>query len=88
MSQSIDGLDQRTQRDLKFVEMMEVQTKNLENKFKEVEDGHESKITRQYKVYLHSNCAFNINQQLNDVHCKCKDPTFLDHSVRQLKPPL
>lgn len=67
MSQSIDVLDQRTQRDLKFVEMMEVQIKNLEDKFKEVEDGHESKIARQYKVYLHSDCAFNINQQLNDV---------------------
>lgn len=50
MSQSIDVLDQRTQKDLKFVETMEVQLKNLENKFKEVEDGHETNIARQYKV--------------------------------------
>lgn len=50
MSQSIEVLDQRTQRDLKFVETMEVQLKSLENKFKEVEDGHESNIARQYKV--------------------------------------
>lgn len=50
MSQSIEVLDQRTQRDLQFVEKMEVQLKGLENKFKQVEDGHESNIARQYKV--------------------------------------
>lgn len=53
MSQSIEVLDQRTQRDLKFVETMEVQLKNLENKFKEVESGHESNLARQYKVPPH-----------------------------------
>lgn len=50
MSQSIEVLDQRTQRDLQFVEKMEEQVKGLENKFKQVEDGHESNIARQYKV--------------------------------------
>lgn len=50
MSQSIEVLDQRTQRDLQFVEKMEVQLKGLENKFKQVEDGHETNIARQYKV--------------------------------------
>ncbi len=50
MSQSIEVLDQRTQRDLQFVEKMEVQLKGLENKFKQVEDGHENNIARQYKV--------------------------------------
>ncbi|XP_039902664.1 noelin-like isoform X1 [Simochromis diagramma] len=50
MSQSIEALDQRSQRDLQFVEKMEVQLKGLENKFKQVEDGHESNIARQYKV--------------------------------------
>ncbi|XP_031735064.1 noelin-like isoform X3 [Anarrhichthys ocellatus] len=49
MSQSIEVLDQRTQRDLQFLEKMEVQLKGLENKFKQVEDGHESNIARQYK---------------------------------------
>ncbi|XP_063344914.1 noelin-like isoform X1 [Pelmatolapia mariae] len=49
MSQSIEALDQRSQRDLQFVEKMEVQLKGLENKFKQVEDGHESNIARQYK---------------------------------------
>lgn len=53
MSQSIEVLDQRTQRDLKFVETMEVQLKNLENKFREVESGHESNLARQYKVPPH-----------------------------------
>lgn len=52
MSHSIDILDQRTQRDLKFVENMEFQLKNMENKFKEVEDGHESNFARQYKVNI------------------------------------
>lgn len=50
MSQSIEVLDQRTQRDMQFVERMEVQLKSLENKFKQVEEGHESNIARQYKV--------------------------------------
>uniref|UniRef100_A0A3B5M5M9 Olfactomedin-like domain-containing protein n=2 Tax=Xiphophorus couchianus TaxID=32473 RepID=A0A3B5M5M9_9TELE len=49
MSQSIEVLDQRTQRDMQFVEKMEVQLKSLENKFKQVEEGHESNIARQYK---------------------------------------
>lgn len=52
MSHSIEILDQRTQRDMKFVENMEFQLKTLENKFKEVEDGHESNTARQYKVYM------------------------------------
>uniref|UniRef100_A0A665TLH7 Noelin domain-containing protein n=1 Tax=Echeneis naucrates TaxID=173247 RepID=A0A665TLH7_ECHNA len=50
MSQSIEVLDQRTQRDLQYVEKMEVQLKSLENKFKQVEYGHETIIARQYKV--------------------------------------
>lgn len=50
MSQSIEVLDQRTQRDLKFVETMEIQLKSLEIKFREVENGHESSVARQYKV--------------------------------------
>lgn len=54
MSQSIEVLDQRTQRDLQFVEKMEVQLKGLENKFKQVEEGHESNIARQYKVHTTS----------------------------------
>ncbi|XP_071762151.1 noelin-like isoform X2 [Centroberyx gerrardi] len=49
MSQSIEVLDQRTQRDLQYVEKMEVQLRGLENKFKQVEEGHESNIARQYK---------------------------------------
>lgn len=54
MSHSIEILDQRTQRDLKFVENMEFQLKTLENKFKEVEDGHESNTARQYKVLFNT----------------------------------
>lgn len=61
MSQSIEVLDQRTQRDLQFVEKMEVQLKGLENKFKQVEDGHETNIARQYKVH-HDLMAYTTNQ--------------------------
>lgn len=50
MSQSIEVLDQRTQRDVQFVEKMEIQLKGLENKFKQVENGHETNIARQFKV--------------------------------------
>lgn len=52
MSHSIDILDQRTQKDMRFVENMEFQLKNMEKKFKEVEDGHESNSARQYMVYI------------------------------------
>lgn len=54
MSQSIEALDQRTQKDLQFVEKMEVQLKGLEEKFQQVEDGHESNNVRQFKVCLAS----------------------------------
>lgn len=63
MSLSIEVLDQRTQRDLQFVEKMEVQLKGLENKFKLVEEGHESNIARQYKVSPTQ--YFNTNQLSN-----------------------
>ncbi|KAI4785832.1 hypothetical protein KUCAC02_037525 [Chaenocephalus aceratus] len=49
MSQSIEVLDRRTQRDLQFVEKMEVQLKGLETKFQQVEDGHESNWAKQYQ---------------------------------------
>ncbi|XP_058291216.1 noelin-like, partial [Hylobates moloch] len=40
MSQSIEVLDRRTQRDLQYVEKMENQMKGLESKFKQVEESH------------------------------------------------
>ncbi|KAK1876205.1 Noelin [Dissostichus eleginoides] len=49
MSQSIEVLDRRTQRDLQFVEKMEVQLKGLETKFQQVEDGHEINWAKQYQ---------------------------------------
>ncbi|XP_035022657.1 noelin [Hippoglossus stenolepis] len=49
MSQSIELLEQRTHRDVQFVEKMEIELKGLENKFKEVEDGHEINTARQFK---------------------------------------
>ncbi|XP_034027328.1 noelin-like [Thalassophryne amazonica] len=49
MSQSIEVLDQRTQRDVRFMEKMELELRGLEEKFKQVEEGHETNIARQYK---------------------------------------
>ncbi|XP_005987468.1 olfactomedin 1b isoform X2 [Latimeria chalumnae] len=50
MSQSIDVLDQRTKRDLQYVERMETQMRGLENKFKRVEESHEQHLARQFKA--------------------------------------
>lgn len=73
MSHSIEILDQRTQRDLKFVETMEFQLKSLENKFKDVEDGHESNTARQYKVQTY--WGF---QSCGDIFiCETKNGIFL-----------
>lgn len=51
MSQSIEVLDRRTQRDLQYVEKMESQMKGLESKFKQVEESHKQHLARQFKVY-------------------------------------
>lgn len=50
MSQSIEVLDRRTQRDLQYVEKMENQMRGLESKFKQVEESHKQHLARQFKV--------------------------------------
>ncbi|XP_075041837.1 noelin [Mixophyes fleayi] len=50
MSQSIEVLDRRTQRDLQYVERMENQMKGLESKFKQVEETHRQHQARQFKA--------------------------------------
>ncbi|XP_014385202.1 PREDICTED: noelin [Myotis brandtii] len=50
MSQSIEVLDRRTQRDLQYVEKMETQMKGLESKFKQVEESHKQHLARQFKA--------------------------------------
>ncbi|CAB1332493.1 unnamed protein product, partial [Coregonus sp. 'balchen'] len=50
MTQSIQVLDQRTQRDLQYVEKMEVQLRGLETKFRQVEESHKQNIAKQYKA--------------------------------------
>lgn len=52
MSQSIEVLDRRTQRDLQYVEKMENQMRGLESKFKQVEESHKQHLARQFKVGL------------------------------------
>lgn len=53
MTQSIQVLDQRTQRDLQYVVKMEDQLRGLETKFKQVEENHKQNIAKQYKVRMH-----------------------------------
>uniref|UniRef100_A0AAY5ETI1 Noelin domain-containing protein n=1 Tax=Electrophorus electricus TaxID=8005 RepID=A0AAY5ETI1_ELEEL len=50
MTQSIQVLDQRTQRDLQYVVKMEDQLRGLENKFRQVEESHKQNLAKQYKV--------------------------------------
>ncbi|XP_023647372.1 olfactomedin 1a isoform X2 [Brienomyrus brachyistius] len=50
MTQSIQVLDQRTQRDLQYVEKMEIQLRGLETKFRQVEESHKQNIAKQYKA--------------------------------------
>ncbi|MGH0122835.1 UNVERIFIED_CONTAM: hypothetical protein FKN15_008265 [Acipenser sinensis] len=50
MTQSIEVLDRRTQRDLQYVEKMETQMRGLESRFKQVEENHKQQLARQYKV--------------------------------------
>ncbi|XP_016424489.1 noelin-like isoform X1 [Sinocyclocheilus rhinocerous] len=50
MTQSIQVLDQRTQRDLQYVVKMEDQLRGLETKFRQVEENHKQNIAKQYKA--------------------------------------
>ncbi|MGH0130412.1 UNVERIFIED_CONTAM: hypothetical protein FKN15_042775 [Acipenser sinensis] len=50
MTQSIEVLDRRTQRDLQYVEKMETQMRGLESRFKQVEENHKQQLARQYKA--------------------------------------
>ena len=50
MTQSIQVLDQRTQRDLQYVVRMEDQLRGLETKFRQVEENHKQNLAKQYKV--------------------------------------
>ncbi|KAM6954344.1 noelin-like isoform 1-T1 [Aplochiton taeniatus] len=50
MTNSIQVLDQRTQRDLQYVEQMEQTLKGLETKFQQVEESHQTNIARQYQA--------------------------------------
>ncbi|XP_048874856.1 noelin-like isoform X1 [Brienomyrus brachyistius] len=50
MTQSIQVLDKRTQRDLQYVEKMEIQLRGLETKFQQVEESHRQNIAKQYKA--------------------------------------
>uniref|UniRef100_A0A673NHE7 Noelin-like n=1 Tax=Sinocyclocheilus rhinocerous TaxID=307959 RepID=A0A673NHE7_9TELE len=57
MTQSIQVLDQRTQRDLQYVVKMEDQLRGLETKFRQVEENHKQNIAKQYKVNTQLNAS-------------------------------
>jgi len=52
MSQSIEVLNLRTQRDFQYVIKMESQMKGLRTKFKEIEDNRKSVMARNFEVYI------------------------------------
>lgn len=50
MSQSIEVLNLRTQRDFQYVMKMENQMKGLRTKFRQVEDDRKSAIAKNFQV--------------------------------------
>lgn len=50
MSQSIEVLNLRTQRDFQYVMKMETQMKGLRSKFRQIEDDRKSIIARNFQV--------------------------------------
>ncbi|KAG2461341.1 NOE3 protein, partial [Polypterus senegalus] len=49
MSQSIEVLNLRTQRDFQYVLKMESQMKGLKNKFRQIEDNHKTLLTKHFQ---------------------------------------
>lgn len=50
MSQSIEVLNLRTQRDFQYVMKMETQMKGLRTKFRQIEDDRKSIMARNFQV--------------------------------------
>lgn len=64
MSQSIEVLNLRTQRDFQYVMKMENQMKGLRTKFRQIEDDRKSIIARNFQVMCVHVCVFNHFNQL------------------------
>lgn len=60
MSQSIEVLNLRTQRDFQYVMKMENQMKGLRTKFRQIEDDRKSIITRNFQVMCVSACLITF----------------------------
>lgn len=54
MSQSIEVLNLRTQRDFQYVLKMETQMKELKAKFRQIEDDRKTLMTKHFQVSLAS----------------------------------
>lgn len=60
MSQSIEVLNLRTQRDFQYVMKMENQMKGLRTKFRQIEDDRKSIIARNFQVMCASACLITL----------------------------
>lgn len=76
MTQSIQTLDERTQKDLQYVHRMEVQLRGLETKFKQVEENHKQNIAKQYKVWQ-DNVFTHLFFQIYWIHFSLTDVCIL-----------
>lgn len=65
MSQSIEVLNLRTQRDFQYVMKMENQMKGLRTKFRQIEDDRKSIIARNFQVFY----FYLVNVQWIFVFC-------------------
>lgn len=54
MSQSIEVLNLRTQRDFQYVLKMETQMKGLKAKFRQIEDDRKTLMTKHFQVGVNS----------------------------------
>lgn len=60
MSQSIEVLNLRTQRDFQYVIKMENQMKGLRTKFRQIEDDRKSIMARNFQVFMCISCFYAI----------------------------
>lgn len=62
MSQSIEVLNLRTQRDFQYVLKMETQMKGLKAKFRQIEDDRKTLMTKHFQV--------GVSPEILSIQCK------------------
>lgn len=61
MSQSIEVLNLRTQRDFQYIMRMESQIKGLRSKFRQIESDRKTLVNKNFQVYI----RLKLNQWRN-----------------------